>query len=77
MNDTFECICKETWSDSINMNFIAGKTYICYNFSKNAITAIDENRSVYTFLKNVFYQIFYTEQEVRLIKLKKINGSNL
>ena len=73
----FVCICKQTWSDSVKINFIEGKFYNCYNFSKNAITALDEDNSAYTFIKNDFYTIFYTDQEVRQKKLKKLNESNL
>jgi len=73
----FECICKKNWSDSIKINFIEGKCYICTFFSKTAITAIDGDKSCYTFLKDDFYTIFHSNQEVRVKKLRKINGSNL
>lgn len=76
-DDHFKCICKQTWSDSVKINFIQGKIYICHIHSNKATTAYDEDNSPYTFVNNTFYNIFYTEQEIRLKKLKKLNGGNL
>lgn len=72
----FKSLCKKTWSDSVKINFIEGKYYNCTIFSKNAITAFDEDNSKYNFHNNTFYQIFYTNQELRKTKLNNIRNES-
>lgn len=70
--------CKKNFIFSKVKWITKGKTYeFLYNEDSFSWYIIDDQKEVNEYLISVLYDFFYTKQEYRKIKLKKLNESNL
>lgn len=76
-NNSFKSICKKDMFAGLETIFIKDNTYKCFYFGRIGITVTDELKCSYTFRNNVFNDFFYTEQELRKEKLKRLNECSL